>query len=357
MKVSIIVNNHNYGAYVCDAVDSALAQDHPDTEVVIVDDGSTDGSRERLAPYRDVADLVLKENGGQASALNAGFARAEGEAVIFLDSDDLLHPTIAAHAAALLTANPAAARVQFRMDVIDAAGDSLGDTKPPRHRPMHGGDLRQAELHSPFDLAWIPTSGNAFRAEALRRIFPIPVEYGRLGADWYVVHLTTLLGDVISLNTAEASYRVHGENGYELYEQRLDMDHLRRTIGYQQLTMRALARLADELGLERPKPILSMANVICRLTSYRLEPQLHPVAEDRIANLLAAAVRAAARRFDVSIPLKAMLVACCAAIALAPRPLARWLGQLLLFPSRSPALSRMSGRLHHRSELLPGRRG
>src|SRR5436305_1267238 len=95
ITIDIVVNNYNYEAYVRQAVDSACAQEYPSANVIVVDDGSTDGSRDVLAAYGDEIDLVLKENGGQASALNAGFARCRGQAVIFLDADDVLAPNAA----------------------------------------------------------------------------------------------------------------------------------------------------------------------------------------------------------------------------------------------------------------------
>src|SRR2546427_6650222 len=89
---SIIVNNYNYGRFLREAVDSALNQTYRNTEVIVVDDGSTDDSREIIADYRNLILPVMKQNGGQTSALNEGFSRSRGEVVIFLDSDDTLFP-------------------------------------------------------------------------------------------------------------------------------------------------------------------------------------------------------------------------------------------------------------------------
>ncbi len=111
--------------------------------------------------------------------------------------------------------------MQSRMEVIDAAGRPTGEIKPAPHLPMPSGDVRQAELSYPFDLPWLATSANSFRSEALHRIFPIPTaEYPVSGADWYLVHLTALLGKVVSLEEVSAFYRVHGANNYELEDGR-----------------------------------------------------------------------------------------------------------------------------------------
>ena len=79
--VSIIVNNYNYGRFLGEAIDSALGQTYPRLEVIVVDDGSTDNSRDVISSYAGQLTALLKCNGGQASAFNAGFAASRGEVV------------------------------------------------------------------------------------------------------------------------------------------------------------------------------------------------------------------------------------------------------------------------------------
>jgi hypothetical protein len=346
--IDVVVTNHDYGAYVLDAVESARAQSHP-VKVVVVDDGSDDDSRQRLSRYEGTpgVELVLKQNGGQASAFNAGLARCQGEAVIFLDADDVLKPNAAARVAAAFAADPGLAKVQYRMDVIDAAGRPTGTLKPAPHLPLPGGDLREAELARPFDIAWLPTSGNAFRLASLRRILPVPErDYPICGADWYVVHLTTLLGRVASLEEVCASYRVHGRNSYEPQEARLDLEHVRETVSYAAVTAPALARLADQLELPHPRPILSVSDLANRLISLRLEPRRHPIAVDSRRGLVAAGLRAAGRRNDVAAPMRLAFAAWFVLEAVSPRPLAHRLAELFLFPERRPSLNGLLRRLH-----------
>jgi len=90
--VSIIINNYNYGLFISDAIDSALNQTYPKTEVIVVDDGSTDNSKEVIANYGNKIIALFKENGGQASALNAGFKASKGDIICLLDADDLFVP-------------------------------------------------------------------------------------------------------------------------------------------------------------------------------------------------------------------------------------------------------------------------
>lgn len=346
LVVDIVINNHNYAAFLEDAIESACGQTHERVKVIAVDDGSSDDSRQVLARYDDRIELVLKENGGQASAINAGMERSDGDVVIFLDADDVLRPEASARVAAAFAADPRLSKVQFRMETIDATGRPTGQVKPDPHLPMPNGDLRAAELTQPYDLVWMATSANAFRAEALRRILPVPeAAYPVTGADWYLVHLMALLGDVASLEEIGAAYRVHGGNSYELEEGRLDIAHLRQAIEFAAATSPELLRLADELDLSRPERVLSIADLANRIVSLKLEPARHPLRDDSLAGLLADSMRAVRRRSDASALLKGSFVAWFAAIAIAPRPLARWLAELFLFPARRRPLNRLLGRL------------
>lgn len=342
--VEIVIDNYNYARYLPAAIDSALAQTHPRVRVIVVDDGSTDDSAAVIERYGDRVEAVLKENGGQASAFNAGFERCRGDVVIFLDADDVLAPQAAARAAAAFAADPRLVKVQSRMAFLDAAGRPTGVVKPAPHLPLPRGDMRAAELAYPFDLTWMATSGNAFRAAALREIFPIPPEPYRICADWYLVHLSALLGEVASLDEVNAFHRLHGENNYEPQEARLDLDQVRATIGYARATSAALLELAGRLGLPRPDRILSLADLANRMISLRLEPGAHPLPGDRPAGLLRDAVAAARRRDNATAPMKALFLAWFAAMAVAPRGAARRLAVAFLFPERRRGVNSILGR-------------
>ncbi len=106
MLVSIVIANYNYAAYIEEALASALNQTHPDVEIIVVDDGSTDGSRDIIDRYRDRCTVLLRANSGQCDSCAAGFAVSRGEVVIFLDADDALLPEAAALHAAAFAAHP-----------------------------------------------------------------------------------------------------------------------------------------------------------------------------------------------------------------------------------------------------------
>jgi len=345
LPVDVVITNHNYAAYLGEALDSARAQTHPAVNVVVVDDGSTDGSRELLSRCGDGVEVVLKERGGQASALNAGLERCRGEVLILLDADDRLHPRTAELTAAAFAADPALSKVQFPMVVVDADGRPTGARKPDDRLGAPSGDVRRAELAFPFDLPWLPGGGTAFRTAAVRRVLPIPEEsFPRHGADWYLVHLCALLGTAALLGEPGADYRVHGANGYERDRERLDLGHVHDSVRYGAATAAALASLADALELPRPRPLLSFADLSNRLISLRLDPAGHPRPEDTRSGLTVDAGRALRRRFDIGPARKPAMFAWFALTAAAPRRLVRPLAELMLFPGRRGRLGSFFGR-------------
>ncbi len=93
MKVSIVTISYNQAAYLEQTIQSVLEQDYQDVEYIVVDAGSTDGSREIIEKYRDrIAHIIFKPDQGPADGLNKGFALASGDIYGFLNSDDILLP-------------------------------------------------------------------------------------------------------------------------------------------------------------------------------------------------------------------------------------------------------------------------
>lgn len=342
LAVDVVIDNYNYGSFLGPAIESALAQSHPNTRVIVVDDGSTDYSRQVMIGYGDQITPIYKVNGGQASALNAGLAHCRGDVVIFLDADDLLLPHAAERVAAVFVEQPGVVKVQCRMAVIDELGRPTGVMNPSPHLRLPMGDLRRSELTFPFDLTWTATSGNAFSTVGLQRIAPIPETEFVQSADWYLQHLVALLGNVVSIEEPCACYRLHGANRYALGRADLDLTHIRQSIRYAAATRRHLRRLAGELGLAMPPgPILSVADLANRLISCKLEPDAHPLPADRVARLAFGGVLAAARRFDVRWPMKLMFVGWFAGMAMAPRRAAPPFAEVFMFPERRRRLNPM----------------
>lgn len=93
--VSIIITNYNYGRFLAEAIESALAQTWQDREILFIDDGSTDGSVEIASRYPIT--VLTQRNSGVCVARNNALSMARGEYVMFLDADDRLVPTAVEH--------------------------------------------------------------------------------------------------------------------------------------------------------------------------------------------------------------------------------------------------------------------
>src|SRR5262249_33506340 len=137
--VSIVISNHNYCHFLADAIDSALAQTWANTEVVVVDDGSTDGSRQVIARYDARVKAIFKKNGGMGSAQNEGFLASRGDIVVFLDADDTLASTAAARCVPLFC-EPEVVKVHWPIWESDATATNRIRVIP--QHPLPEGNLR-----------------------------------------------------------------------------------------------------------------------------------------------------------------------------------------------------------------------
>ena len=90
--VSVVIPVFNGERYICDAVESVLRQTYNNIEILVIDDGSTDETIDRLASYAHDITIIKQPNGGSAKARNAGIRQSKGELIAFLDADDLWHP-------------------------------------------------------------------------------------------------------------------------------------------------------------------------------------------------------------------------------------------------------------------------
>jgi hypothetical protein len=206
---SIIISSYNYRRFLREAIDSALGQTYPNTEVIVVDDGSTDDSREIIAGYGDRIIAVLKENAGQASAWNAGFRASRGELIVFLDSDDVLGPTSAEQAVGLFERGQVA-KVHWPLVAVDEQGRATGNVVCPR--PSEG-DLRERVSRAgPESYRWPPTSGNAWSRTFLEKVLPIPEPEYRVCPDFYLAALAPLFGRIETVSEPQAYIRHHGSN-------------------------------------------------------------------------------------------------------------------------------------------------
>jgi glycosyltransferase involved in cell wall biosynthesis len=207
-RLSIVIPNFNYRNYVAEAIESALAVDWPDVEVIVVDDGSTDDSLSIIERYSGSVTIVEQRNSGPRVACNEGYARSTGDVVVFLDSDDVLDPGIARAISAVWRAG--VSKVQVQMRRIDKNGDEAGPVFPrfdgaPEPRKIRYWMERTSAYPTP------PGSGNAYSRIFLAQLFPLDDRCGD-ATDSACLAAAPFLGDVITIPEPLVSYRIHGEN-------------------------------------------------------------------------------------------------------------------------------------------------
>lgn len=206
MKVSVVIDNHNYGRFLRECVDSVLSQDFPreDLEVVVVDDGSTDDSRPILASYGDRIRAVLQERQGQATAFNRGFSEARGGVVCLLDSDDVCLPGKFAALRPLFD-DPKVGVAQHYLQDVDAAKNPIREDVPPWPARYTIEDFLDARTH------FAATSGLAFRRSVLELALPIPKELFYYLDDFLTVR-AMFSSELANLPRVLGLHRVHGGN-------------------------------------------------------------------------------------------------------------------------------------------------
>jgi glycosyltransferase involved in cell wall biosynthesis len=208
---TVLIDTYNYGEYIEEAVASALGQDFPaeEREILVVDDGSTDNTEERLRKFGEKIRYFKKPNGGQASAFNFGFAHARGEVMALLDADDVWLPEKLGHVYEVFERHPGAGMVYHRVHLWDGTCDISEDTY---FIPVSGRvpENRRALLQYPM----VGTSCLAFRREALQKLLPVP-ETLRFQADAYLTALIIFVAPVVAVPEFLGKYRLHGANLFQ----------------------------------------------------------------------------------------------------------------------------------------------
>ncbi|MDT4953802.1 MAG: hypothetical protein QOJ02_1940 [Acidobacteriota bacterium] len=211
--VSIIIPTYNYGRYICEAIDSVLSSTFPQSqiEIIVVDDGSTDNTSEKIEVYKDRIQYIFQENSGKAWATKVGIEFASGKYIFNLDADDLFlankiqevvnvfekDKTIAHVAHPAICWNP-----NKQVRVIE-----------PIPLRLKGRKILGKELLSYFYKRRILFGGGstfAGRAEVLKQL-PFPKEVD-MYTDEYLVLMTLNHGYSFFLEQPLSVWRIHGDN-------------------------------------------------------------------------------------------------------------------------------------------------
>ncbi len=283
MRVTIVVLNYNYAAFVATAIESALAQTCKSVEVVVVDNGSTDHSAAVIAPYTDRVRLVHQaQNIGQGHGYNLGFEAARGDWVVWLDADDTLDADCIDTCLSMADADTS--KVQYPLRLMGGDGELLGGQVP---YISHHGDVvpmirRFGHYSGP------PGSGNLYRRSAVAPYFPVPVQDWPIGTDTVPFVTAPFHGPVVDTGRTLGCYRLHRRApsaipGYRGNYSTSIANEVMLNSRSRDLT---LGLLRDRSGIDVQGPFLTLPpHMRNRIISWRLARAAHPFPDDTAASL------------------------------------------------------------------------
>lgn len=217
---SVLMASYNHSRYIVEALESVCRQTCQDFEIVIVDDGSTDGTGEAVARWmaslhatrRTPVRLIRQSNGGQSAALERGFAECRGRYVAILDSDDRWLPEKLARVREAVAGRPEIGMVTHPQLVIDGEGVRTGDQRP-RGAALSSGDLRGQMSRTGRKVAGT-ASCTTIRADVFRSLLPMATGGFRSAADAYLTFGAAVRAPVAALRQPLGEYRVSAAGNY-----------------------------------------------------------------------------------------------------------------------------------------------
>jgi glycosyltransferase involved in cell wall biosynthesis len=248
--ITVLITTYNYGRFLEEAIDSILAQEFPveRVQILVVDDGSTDDTSERVRKYGSRIEYFCKPNGGQASALNFGIGRARGEIICLMDADDLFLPVKLRRIADAFERAPELGMVYHQLEEWYV---QTGEHRAREFVEVSGDIHKEPERFSLY-LAQ-PTSAISFRRSALDRLTPIPEDI-RMLADCYPVSLIPFVAPILALPEILSAYRIHGKNCFTTGEEHLPLAARMSRVQMWQTVIEAMRKWLASNGYTRKQP-------------------------------------------------------------------------------------------------------
>jgi len=268
-QVSVVIDTFNYGRFIEEAIESVLSQDFPpdQMEILVIDDGSTDDTAERVKKYGSRIKYFWKTNGGQASAFNFGFARAEGEIISLLDADDYWFPD----------------RLRSVMDEFEKHPEAGVVYHPLREYHMRTREFRESDFTPisgfvPSDIKQVllfdgVMTTNSYRRCVLRQLLPIP-ENLTFQADAYLGNLAMFLAPVVAINRPLGIYRIHDQNAYFQSGSAVNRERTRRRIDTRDAIVAGMTAWFESHGYDLRQSAIRAALLRWSILSERDEFEL-----------------------------------------------------------------------------------
>jgi len=217
--VSIIINNFNYAQFLPNAINSALNQTYRNVEIIVVDDCSTDNSKDLILKYGSKIKSIIFENRtkskypnfNQMYCINKAFEESNGEIVCLLDSDDYFKHDKVANVVKGFEKNPNAVLVQDYFIEVDANCIPTGKVKP---------NLKKVDSIIKYYInnndilnLFSQTSALSFKREYLEKMLPMKIDnWNEVWLDVRLTRPSPLFGDIITLDMPYTYYTLHGGN-------------------------------------------------------------------------------------------------------------------------------------------------
>jgi glycosyltransferase involved in cell wall biosynthesis len=213
--VTVLIDTYNHERFIEEAIVSVLEQDFPaaETEILVVDDGSTDRTPEIVGKFEPRVRLLRKVNGGQGSAFNAGIPEARGEIISFLDGDDWWLPTKLNRVMETMAADSHLGIVGNGIVMVHPDGSTQSEVLLDNFQ-FQANTVGGAKLFR-LRKSFLGTSRMTIRRDLLRRIGPVP-EILRVEADEYLFTLAAVLMKAEIIPDAVTHYRFHDANGFQI---------------------------------------------------------------------------------------------------------------------------------------------
>jgi glycosyltransferase involved in cell wall biosynthesis len=258
--VSILIDTYNHEKFIEQAIVSALEQDFPasDREIIVVDDGSSDRTPDLVRKFEPHVRLLRKQNGGQASAFNAGIPECKGEIVSFLDGDDWWVSNKLQLVSSVLEKNPEVGTVGHGLYEVYSDDRPLAIAVPANRTLLHLQDVPTARLFT-YMRCFLGTSRITIRRKLLDQILPFPQELV-IEADEYMFTLAPALASVLVLDKPLFFYRYHEGNLFQYSGK--DDKKTRRKREVLEALLRCLPTRLQALGI-RNDVIATIMEPIC----------------------------------------------------------------------------------------------